>query len=98
MPHLCNDLGGRGVAQVWILREGDDAGCGAGAPGVLVTSFGRVAKEGNVSHAVGFLPLPVSRIPWEVRDEAGLEDPVDGGFFPGGVRSLASLRVDPYPS
>ncbi len=84
MPHLCNDLGGRGVAQVQILREGDDAGCEAGAPRVLVSSFGEVAKEGGVFHVVGFLPMPVSKVPREVRDEARLEDPIDGGFFSWG--------------
>ncbi len=50
-------------------------------PGVLVPSLGRVAEEGGVSHVLRFLPMLISGVPREVRDETSFENPVDGGFF-----------------
>jgi hypothetical protein len=66
------------------LGEGDNDGGGAGTFSVLVPFFGGVAKERGVSHVVGFLPVPVSKVPREVKDETSLENPVDGGFFTWG--------------
>ncbi len=48
---------------------------------ILIPSLGRVAKEGGVSHAMCFLPMPVSRVPLEVSNETRLKDPEDVGFF-----------------
>ncbi len=50
-------------------------------PDVLVPSLGRVAEKGGVSHVLCFLPMLISEVPREVRDETNFEYPVDGGFF-----------------
>jgi len=63
------------------LDEGGDVGGVLDFPCVLVPSLGRVAEKGGVSHVLRFLPMPISGVPREVRDETSFESPVDGGFF-----------------
>ncbi len=65
------------------------------SPGVLVPSFGRVAEEGGISHVLRFLPMLISRVPREVRDEASFENPVNGGFFTWGQQVFGKLERCP---
>jgi hypothetical protein len=81
MPHLGNDLGDCGVAQVQALDEGDDVGRVLCSPGILVASLGRITKEGSVAHAARRLPMPIPEIPQEVKDKARFKDPVDWRFL-----------------
>ncbi|CAK9861928.1 unnamed protein product [Sphagnum jensenii] len=84
MPHPGNDLGNRRVAEVQILYEGDDAESVLFPPCISVPPLSRVAKEGGVTHVACLLPVPISGVPWEIEDEAGLKDPIDWRPFPWG--------------
>jgi hypothetical protein len=81
IPHSGDDLGDRGVAEIQLLDEGDDAGSVLLLPGIPVSSLSRVTKERGVAHVVRLLPVPVSEIPREVRNKAGLKDPINWRFF-----------------
>jgi len=98
VPHPGNDLGNGQVSEIKKLNESDDAGGVLLPPCISVSPLGRIAKERGVANVARLLPVQVSGIPLELGDEAGLEDPVDWGFFPGGGTSLASLSVAPWPS
>ncbi len=50
-------------------------------PGILVPSLGGVSKEGNVAHVARRLPMPVPRVPREIRNESNLKNPVDWRFL-----------------
>jgi hypothetical protein len=54
------------------------------SPGILVPPFGRVAEKGGVSHVLRLLPMPISRVPQEVRDDVSFENLVNGGLFTWG--------------
>ncbi len=95
MPNYGNNLGDRRVSKVEGLDEGDDAGGMLFPLCITVPPLGRVAKEGSVPYVARLLPVPVTWIPFELEDEAGLEDPVDWRFFSRGGTSLASLGVAP---
>ncbi len=56
MPHSSDDLGDRGVAEIQLLDEGDDAGSVLLPPGIPVSSLSRVTKERGVAHVVRLLP------------------------------------------
>ncbi len=79
MPHSRNDLGYGWIAQVEVLNEGQDVGNVVCSPGVLVPSFGWVAKEGGIRHGGRFLLVPVARVLGEVSDKASFKNPVEGG-------------------
>jgi len=81
VPHSGHDLGNRRVVQIQVLDEGDDAGEVMFFPGILVSSLGGVSKEGSVAHVARRLPMPVPRIPREIRDESRLENPIDCRFL-----------------
>jgi hypothetical protein len=49
--------------------------------GILVPSLGGVSKEGSVAHVARRLPMPVPRIPREIRDESRLKNPIDWRFL-----------------
>ncbi len=80
VPDPGNDLGGRGVPEAQSLDEFDDLGGSVRFFCVLVAPFGGVAEEMGVPHAVHLLPVLVSRVPLEVGNKAGSEDPVEKGF------------------
>ncbi len=48
---------------------------------VLVAPFGGVAEERGVPHVARLLPVLVSRVPLEVGNKAGSENPVKKGFL-----------------
>jgi hypothetical protein len=50
-------------------------------PGILVPSLGGVSKEGSVAHVARRLPMPVPRVPREIRNESSLKNPVDWRFL-----------------
>ncbi len=50
-------------------------------PGILVPSLGGVSKEGNVAHVARRLPMLVPQIPWEIKDESRLKNPIDWRFL-----------------
>jgi hypothetical protein len=77
VPHSGNDLDNRRVLDVQLLDEGDDAGSVLLPPGILVSSLGRVSKERGVAHVARLLPVPISRVPREVRNKIGLKDPIN---------------------
>ncbi len=81
VPHSGNDLGNRRVVQIQVLDEGDDAGGVMFFLGILVPSLGGVSKEGSVAHVARRLPMPVPRIPREIRDESRLKNPIDWRFL-----------------
>jgi len=68
--------------------DGGDVGGVLDFPDVLVPSLGRVAEKGGVSHVLCFLPMLISEVPREVRDETNFEYPVDGGVFYLGAAGL----------
>jgi hypothetical protein len=52
----------------------------------------------RVAHVAHRLPVPVSWIPWEIRDKARLKNPIDWRFFTWqeqvlGERELGSMAV-----
>ncbi len=49
--------------------------------GILVPSLGGVSKEGSVAHVMGRLPMPIPRIPREIRYESRLKNPIDWRFL-----------------
>jgi len=49
--------------------------------GVLVAPLGGVTEERGVPHVARLLPVPISRVPLEVGDETGPEDPIEEGFL-----------------
>ncbi len=81
VPHSGNDLGNCRVVQTQVLDEGDDAGGMMFFPCIMVPSLGGVSKEGSVAHVARRLPMPVPRIPREIRDESRLKNPIDWRFF-----------------
>jgi len=83
VPHLGNDLGDCRVSEV-KLNDGDDVGGVLLPPCISVSPLGRIAKKRGVTNVARLLPVPVFRIPLELRDEAELENPVDWGFFSWG--------------
>ncbi len=62
------------------MNEIDDPKWVVGLLGVLVSPLGGVSEEWSISHIVRLLPVPVSRVPLEVGDEVGSENPVEEGF------------------
>ncbi len=84
MPHPVNDLGDCRVSEVQELDESDDAGGVLLPPCIPVSPLSRVAKEGGVANIVLLLPVLVSGIPLELRDEARLKNLIDWGFCPWG--------------
>ncbi len=48
---------------------------------VLVALLGGVTEERGVPHVARLLPVPVSRVPLEVGNKSGSEDPVEKGFL-----------------
>jgi hypothetical protein len=81
VPDPSNDLDGCGVPKVQPLDEFDDPEGSVRFFCVLIAPFGGVAEERSVPHFARLLPVPVSRIPLEVVDETGSEDPVEKGFL-----------------
>ncbi len=81
MSNPSNGLGGRGVSEVQPLNEFDDPGGSVQFSCVLVASLGGVTEERNVPHVARLLPVPVSRVPLEVGNKTGSEDPVEKGFL-----------------
>ncbi len=81
MPYPSNDLGGRGVPEVQLLDEFDHPGGLVQFLCVLIAPFGRVAEERGVPHVARLLLVPVSRVPLEVGNKTGSEDPVEKGFL-----------------
>ncbi len=92
VPHLGNDLGDCRVSEVKKLNEGDDVGGVLLPPCISVSPFGRIAKERGLANVARLLPVPVFRIPLEFEDEAGLENPVDWGFFSRGGNVLGQSK------
>jgi hypothetical protein len=92
VPHPGNDLGDRRVSEVEEFNEGDDAGGVLLPPCILVSPFGRIAKERGVAYVARLLLVPVSEIPLKLEDEAGLKDPVDWGFFSWGGKVLGQFE------
>jgi len=76
-----NDLGGRGVPEAQPLDEFDNPRGSVRFSCVLVAPLGGVAKERSVPHVARLLPVPVSRVPFEVGNKSGSEDPVEKGFL-----------------
>jgi hypothetical protein len=103
VPHSGDDLDDRRVAKIQLLDEGDDAWSVLLPPGIPVSSLSRVTKERGVAHVARLLPVPVSGIPWEVRNKARLKDPINWRFFTWGRYvfgqsehcSMAILDEDP---
>ncbi len=81
VPHSGNNLGNHRVVQTQVLDESDDARGAMFFPGILVPSLGGVSKEGSVAHVARRLPMPVPRIPQEIRDESRLKNPIDWRFL-----------------
>jgi len=81
VPHFGNDLGNRRVVQTQALDEGDDVRGVMFFPGILIPSLGGVSKERNVAHVACRPPMPVPRIPQEIRDESRLKNPIDWRFL-----------------
>jgi hypothetical protein len=88
VPYPGNDLGDCRISEVEGLNEGDNAGGVLLPLCISVPPLGRITKEGSVPYVACLLPMPVSEIPFELGDEAGLEDLVDWGFFSGGGNIL----------
>ncbi len=63
------------------MDESDNAGSVLLPPGILVPSFNGVTKEGGVAHVAHLLPMPVSGIPREVRNETEFKDPINWRIF-----------------
>ncbi len=82
VPHSGNDLGNRRVVQTEVLDEGDDARGVMFFLGILVPFLGGVSKEGSVAHVACRLPVPVPRIPQEIRNESRLKNLIDWRFLP----------------
>ncbi len=81
VPNPSNDMGGRGVPEAQPLDEFNDLGGSVRFFCVLIAPFGGVAKERSVPHVARLLPVPVSRVPLEVGNKTGSEDPVEKGFL-----------------
>ncbi len=81
VPHSGNDLANRRVVQIQVPDEGDDAGRVMFFLGILVPSLGGVSKEGSVAHVARRLPMPIPRVPREIRNESSLKNPVDWRFL-----------------
>jgi len=62
--------------------------------GILVPSLGGVSKEGSVTHVARRLPMPVLRIPREIRDESRLKNPIDWRFLTWQEQILGELERD----
>ncbi|CAN5968807.1 unnamed protein product [Sphagnum jensenii] len=88
VPYSGNDLGDRRVSKVEGLDEGDDAGGMLLPLRITVPPLSRVTKEGSVPYVARLLPMPVTWVPFELGDEAGLEDLVDWWFFSRGGNIL----------
>ncbi len=81
VPHSGNDLGNCRIVQTQVLDEGDDARGVMFFLGILVPSLGGVSKEGSVAHVARRLPMPIPRIPQEIKDESKLKNPIDWRFI-----------------
>ncbi len=81
MPDPSHDMGGRGVLEAQPLDEFDDPGGLVQFFCVLVAPFGGVAEERGVPHVARLLQVLVSRVPLEVGNKAGSENPVEKGFL-----------------
>jgi hypothetical protein len=103
VPHSGDDLDDRRVTKIQLLDEGDDAGSVLLPPGIPISSFSKVTKERGVAHVARLLLVLVSGIPREVRNKAGLKDPINWRFFTWGRYvlgqsercSMAILDEDP---
>ncbi len=95
VPHPSNDLGDRRVSEVKKLNEGNDAGGVLLPPCISVSPLGRITKERGIANVARLLPVPVSGVPLELGDEAGLENPVDWGFFSWGGKVLGQFERCP---
>ncbi len=81
VPNPSNNLGGRGVPEAEALDEFDNPKGSVRFSCVLVAPLGGVAEEGGVPYVTRLLPVPVSRVPLEVRDKSGSEDPIEKRFL-----------------
>jgi len=70
--------------EVQLLDESDDARGMLLPPSISVSPLGRKTEEGGIAHVARLLPVPLSRVPRKLGNEAGFEDPVYWGSFPRG--------------
>ncbi len=84
VPHSSDDLRDRRVAKVQVLDKSDDVRSVLLPPCISVSPLSRVVEEGGVAHVARLLPVPISEVPREIGNEAGLKNPIDWAFFSGG--------------
>ncbi|CAK9250120.1 unnamed protein product [Sphagnum jensenii] len=77
------------------LDEGDHAGSVRWIPGVVVTSFGNVAKERNVPEGQRGLPLPFPWVPREILNKPSFKDPVVGRLLARSPQVLGNFESRP---
>jgi hypothetical protein len=77
------------------LDEGGDAWGVQSLLRVSVSPLSRVAKEGCIAHIMSFLPVPITKIPLEVGNEASFQDPEDWGFFTWNLELFGNLECCP---
>jgi len=95
MPHSSDDLRDRRVTEVQALDKSDDVGSVLLPPCIVVSPLSQVAEEGGVAHVARLLPVPVSGVPREIGNEAGLKNPIDWGFLSGGRDVLGQSKHCP---
>ncbi len=95
VPNSSDSLRGSGVLKIEALYEGDHAGSTRWFPGIIVASFGGVTKERSVPEGQGGLPVPLPWVPWEILDEPGFKDPMEGRFIAWSLQFLGHFEGRP---
>ncbi len=98
VPDSGRHLSGRGVSKVEVFKEDLHAGLVIQFANVGIAPLGGVPVEGGIAQGRGCLPVPFTRVPRQIANEAFVENPIEkrrltlsgmlSGYFENGPEPL----------